>query len=568
MDLYTLIQRAKEKDPQVFDIIYRTYYPIMVGICMKIVKEDRAIVDDLVHDAFVLAFVSIGNLRDNTKFNEWLTTIVRNVALKHVSQEEKGRIVPMSSVSEDDAVFVDASASPESDLSYKELLELISNLPEGYSKVLRLSVIEGFSHKEIADMLGIEPHSSSSQLSRAKRLLRRMLDNRIVGVAAVLLLPLVWYLIFQYGLKIGTRELVVDNDGDGPMKHELADSIIKNDEDSEEIPLVVPPMPAIRKRVLADKKEDSGSGSESDSVVVSLEADVRNCSIVAESADDSLDAGVKDSLVGAVVHPKHYVAEGFGKKDNRRDKRWQFLVSGSIGQTLAQNDYRLLAIDTSVLPEMDSSHELPDHVSTWEDYYDYLELVPQTEYSPETLALMEIAKHNTGEIEQREYHDVPLSFSMLFRKAITRKWSLETGLQYSMLKSKFTMGANGYSVVDEQRIHYLGVPLKMSYNWIDYRHLSVYSSFGVTMQIPVYGEIDSNYLVDGESSYSVGRRFSPLTQWQMGASFGLQYRFTPKAGIFIEPTMNWFIPPGSDTRTIWTEKPFMFTCPFGIRITW
>ena len=155
MDSDALIQRAKEKDPKAFDIIYRTYYPKMVGICMNIIREDRATACDLVHDAFILAFVSIRSLRDNTKFYEWLTSIVRNVSLKHIEQRDRIRILPISSVNEEDAVFMDLSSSPESDLSHRELLELISTLPEGYSKILRLSVIEGYSHKEIAEMLGI-----------------------------------------------------------------------------------------------------------------------------------------------------------------------------------------------------------------------------------------------------------------------------------------------------------------------------------------------------------------------------------------------------------------------------
>ena len=63
-----LIRRAKEKDSEAFDILYRTYCPKMMGICMNIIKEDKETAMDLVHDAFVMAFVSIGSLKDNTKF--------------------------------------------------------------------------------------------------------------------------------------------------------------------------------------------------------------------------------------------------------------------------------------------------------------------------------------------------------------------------------------------------------------------------------------------------------------------------------------------------------------------
>ena len=61
MELNTLIQRAKEKDPSAFDILYRTYYPKMMGLCMNITRDDRSTAGDLVHDAFILAFASIGS---------------------------------------------------------------------------------------------------------------------------------------------------------------------------------------------------------------------------------------------------------------------------------------------------------------------------------------------------------------------------------------------------------------------------------------------------------------------------------------------------------------------------
>ena len=98
MQTDTIVERAKAKDPKALNKIYAMYYPKMVGVCMKIVKEDEDTVHDLVHDAFVLAFASLGNLRNNERFGEWLTTIVRNVALKHISQKDKIHFVPLSDV--------------------------------------------------------------------------------------------------------------------------------------------------------------------------------------------------------------------------------------------------------------------------------------------------------------------------------------------------------------------------------------------------------------------------------------------------------------------------------------
>ena len=75
-----------------------------------------------------------------------------------------------------------------------EVMRMIDRLPEGYAKVFRLSVFEGLSHKEIAALLGIEPHSSSSQLTRAKKMLQKSLVRYWMLWLLPLLLPVAFYL--------------------------------------------------------------------------------------------------------------------------------------------------------------------------------------------------------------------------------------------------------------------------------------------------------------------------------------------------------------------------------------
>ena len=572
MDLDTLIQRAKEKDPDALDTIYRTYYPQMVGTCMNIIREDKAVANDLVHDAFILAFVSIGSLKDNSKFSEWLTSIVRNVSLKHIKQRDKVHVLPVSSIKEEDAVFVDPAPSPDADLNYKELLELISQLPEGYSKILRLSLIEGFSHKEISEMLGIMPHSSSSQLARAKIVLKRLLGNKVIAIITILLLNApVWYFLFNHEDKQKNEVVKVDgNEGQSKLNTEhitaeLQDTITKKDANSVLSPVVNISTHRSKKIALTDKEEMQITIPDTDSVEVKPNTDIHNEVLITEAVEDSTVSSKKDSITHPVFVPEINITEELGKQK----KRWQFLAAGSLGPALAQSAYKLIAVDNSRLPEPDaSSVVLPDHVSTWEEYATYLNSIPYSDIPADTLALMEIADYNTGEIEQKEHHDMPITFGISLTKSLGRNWSLETGLQYSILKSRFYLGENGYSIVDKQKVHYLGIPLRVSYNWIDYKRLSAYTSAGVSLHIPVYGKVSSSYLVNWQSAYSESRHFTPSLQWQTGIGIGLQYKLAPNTSLFVEPTFNWFIPSGSDTHTIWTEHPFMFTCPFGLRITW
>lgn len=162
MDIPDLIQKAKEHDSDAFDIIYKQYHPRMMGVCMNIVKEDRATVEDLVHDAFILAFVSIGQLRDGARLGEWLTTIVRNVALKHVEQRNRLQTMPLSAVNEEDAAFIDTSSSPETDD-----IRLLDDVRRNYPSLHFFSLCQpndnGYNHQSFCHS---DPHTKQAAITR------------------------------------------------------------------------------------------------------------------------------------------------------------------------------------------------------------------------------------------------------------------------------------------------------------------------------------------------------------------------------------------------------------------
>ena len=555
MDLLDTVSKAKQHDAGAFASLYAAYQPQMLGVCMNIIREDQSAACDLVHDAFILAFLSLDSLKDNSRFGEWLTTIVRNVSLKYVGRREQGRRLSAGSLREDDAVFAASAPSPEEELYYKELLQLIDRLPEGYGKVLRLSAVEGFSHKEIAEMLGIAPHSSSSQLSRAKRLLRQLMSRRAVGVTALLLLPLVTYLVFR---KKGSplpapplEECPIEEQGESPLSRRGEASAASSS---------------------PSKEVERGPETNGVDSVPEISEDV----FITRVEDDSVGIQVEDSAKERdVPTPEPTPHEVIRQKEKHQ---WQLAVSGSFGQAQTQSGGLLLATNTPTSPSIDSgepepdapTYVIPEYINTWEDYARYLRFLSSSTANipADTIALISIADHNTGEIVQSEHHDVPITFSFSLSKQIAKRWSLETGLQYSLLKSRFQMGENGFSVSTRQQAHYLGVPFRVAYNLLSYRNLSAYSSLGITLHIPLAGSRQTQYMV-GWQSFSADRQyFTPALQWQTGVSFGLQYRIAPHTSLFAEPSFNWFIPNGSATHTSWTEHPFMFTCPFGVRVNW
>lgn len=82
-NITTLVEKAKQGDADAFSTLYQMYYPKMKGICINILREDKAVVDDLVQDAFILAFVSLKDLKNTHRFSQWLTSITTNLVLKY-----------------------------------------------------------------------------------------------------------------------------------------------------------------------------------------------------------------------------------------------------------------------------------------------------------------------------------------------------------------------------------------------------------------------------------------------------------------------------------------------------
>ena len=197
MDKRELVDLCKEGDEQALDLLYKTYSGKMMGICLHYVS-DRQIAQDLLHDGFIVIFTSIDSLRDPERLESWMGVVMKNISLRYLNQNNAANIIPLSEMSEEDEP---AESSFDADfVSYDQIMELVESLPEGYSKVFKLAVLEGLPHKEIGDLLNIAPHSSSSQLYRAKSLLKKMLgEYRLLLVLLLLLLvPLFYKYVYRW----------------------------------------------------------------------------------------------------------------------------------------------------------------------------------------------------------------------------------------------------------------------------------------------------------------------------------------------------------------------------------
>lgn len=163
-----LIDGCKAGKKEAFEELYKLYSRQMYGVCCRYVGEDVAY--DVMHDGFIKVFSSIGTFRASNlqAFKFWITRIMVNTSLQHLRNLKSNLFLPVDQLEEE------LEPVEEEDITLVPidlLLKFIAELPVGYRMVLHLALFEGLSHKEIAQATGINAHSSSSQLYRAKSLL-------------------------------------------------------------------------------------------------------------------------------------------------------------------------------------------------------------------------------------------------------------------------------------------------------------------------------------------------------------------------------------------------------------
>ena len=574
MKIEKLIERVKAGDTDALKTVYEAYSQRMRNACIRITQEDEDTVDDLVQESFIRAYYSLEKLKDASKFGEWVVAITKNVSLRYLERKRKIQVLPFSEIG--DGFDVESSYTSDSKLEEKELFELIDKLPSGYRNVFRMAVIDGFSHKEIAEKLGIESHSSSSQLTRAKVLLRNMINRRMLAVISILLvsIPIYKYLFWKRGTEKEQH----------PVANIIDAAKGKRSVDRETVQPTTQ-SPVVDKNILATASPGKmklqeyavadSVGSLTDSAKNDYEIDsAKNDSAINVVIAIEKDTVSLDTMKQVVPKLDEFLAKEVAPSYK---SKWQLLAMGSLGSALAQTAYKMLVGNKGEDITDGPQPSGPQKFSTWEDYSQYLLQNAHGNMSEAEKALMEIAINNTnninnikngGKIVEHEYHDKPITFGLSMTKTINRNWNMETGLQYSLLKSEFILGEDDYYIQKRQKVQYLGIPLRLSYKWFGANRWTAYTSAGIILNIPLSGKTDERYVTGTVVPYSDNWHFTPPFQWTVGTGVGLQYNFANNWGVYLEPTFSWHIPNGSTTRTIWTEHPFTITVPFGIRFTW
>ena len=153
--------------------VFDLYAGKMLGVCMRYARNN-ADAEDMLQDAFIKVFDKIKQFKGEGSFEGWIRKIVVNTALKKYTLIRYDKeIIGHEGV--DAEHFFSTEQGAYAHLSEKELLQLINKLPDGYRFVFNMYVIEGYSHDEIATLLGIQSGTSRSQLAKARMLLQKQI---------------------------------------------------------------------------------------------------------------------------------------------------------------------------------------------------------------------------------------------------------------------------------------------------------------------------------------------------------------------------------------------------------
>lgn len=170
MSLNQLIENCRINDTKAQGELYKLFSSKLFSVCLKY-SRNYAEAEDNLQDAFLIIFNKIEQYKSKGSFEGWLKRITINTVLQRYRNEKVFDIIN-ENVADEVELEIDEDNVP---LEY--LLKIIQELPDRYRLVFNLYVLDGYSHKEIADMLNINIGTSKSNLARARQILKETIEN-------------------------------------------------------------------------------------------------------------------------------------------------------------------------------------------------------------------------------------------------------------------------------------------------------------------------------------------------------------------------------------------------------
>lgn len=517
MQLREIAGRCQKGDREAFALLYTATCQQLRAVCLRYVQNE-SVADDLVHDAFLLIFSKIGELKDTARTEAWMKMVARRVALLYLRQQKQQRQVSLSSCAATSLQSLTVENRAEPMLAFQEIHTAVDALPEGYRRVFRLSVLEGMTHQEIAALLHIEPHSSSSQLYHAKALLRHWLRPMLLLLLAVAL-PVSIYRWLQ-------RPTLTLPEGQEahPSPPEGRDVRYRK----------LPPFPATSSNPTFPPSEGPG-----------------------EALPIAMSIG-QDTLSKARSEEEVAVASQFPSSQDENPQP-EVAASDGVGESVGRKEVSDFSIEYP-LEELTTEKNQP----CW-----HLQLAYSNLNDSRSMQLPYAdAETNPTVFDSIAHHQLPLTLSLSVNYRLNLHWQLGTGLNYTRLTSDFCSGNSYVSLQQHQTLQYLGIPVSASYHLPLAKRLHIYASASATLHLPLHSTLESHYLLpDGTKAEATTAQLHPDVQWSVGLGLGVQYDLTPHVSFFVQPSLQHYFGNSSDVTNWNTEHPFTLSLPFGLKFS-
>lgn len=550
-DSCTLVEQCRRGDSEALRTLYVRNYAPMLDTARHYVDDDTA--RDVVHDSFLMALASLDSLRDSRRIEAWLIRIVRNMAINHVKHEQVLKLQPIETVQD----IVPAEQRDEPLVPLDVLMAMVGRLPSGYEQVFRLRTLVGLTHDEISRQLGITSSTSRSQYTHARRMLQSMVQHWWMGVLIITMGTLLYLQFNKTAEQQGINSSTISKTVKQPT----------TSENQQREPMKTAPQQGVNRLMrTADEAIGTPSGYSPDSVVE-------------KQQDEQIS---KDSLKHEQNQPQQLrfppltiapiSKQVFAKEESRQQQFNPMSISLTLSGLPDNNDL-LHPASITAIPTLDITSEEPSTASfdNWTQYLNFIDEEALINPTEENQSLRRIAASNAignpqQQIEEHTHHDVPFSISLSLNKAVDRRWSLGTGLNYTRLHSTFDLGYSRAFIRNEHTIHYLGVPVNASYTFLGGDRWKLFGTAGATLDIPVGSSLSTRHVLDGQNIFKRSDKLQVPLQWSVNVGVGLQFNLTPNIGIFAQPSVNYYFNNG--TKTIRSEHPWSVTMPVGLRYTW
>lgn len=205
--------------------------------------------------------------------------------------------------------------------------------------------------------------------------------------------------------------------------------------------------------------------------------------------------------------------------------------------------------------------------STTTAYGDYLVLASPGVMDAKDSPMLDMNTVNRDVEQKTEYdHHLPIRIGLSVAYALTDRLSISSGLTYTRLSSDIKDASRESKYIGEQRLHYVGIPVNVSYKVASFRWISLYGTAGVLAEKCVSGTTDEGYVENNTMKYTNTQDISskPL-QMSVNAGVGIQFDFVDNVGIYAEPGLSYYFDDGSALQTIYKEKPLNFNLNVGVR---